>query len=253
VGGGSSLRPDAVIFLPQDMVMVIDSKASKFLLEIAEAEEKGVVADELLKGFAQTMNKHLNDLRTKDYEAAIRAAFEGSGRSGAISATHIIMCVPSEAAITHLKQADGQLLQKAEKLGIIVASPASLFGLLSLARHNLGLVRQSENHDRIITNVRQLMDNIIVMLSHAEKVGKGLENASKHYGSFSASINRNVLSKMRQLTGFGIVPAKSKALPDRLSTFEVRSGEEPLTIEGEVETVDDTNAIEDFSKQKISA
>ena len=36
-GEVGSLRPDAVIFLPQDMIMVIDSKASKFLLEIAEA------------------------------------------------------------------------------------------------------------------------------------------------------------------------------------------------------------------------
>ena len=33
---GSRLRPDAIVFLPADSVLVIDSKASKFLLELAQ-------------------------------------------------------------------------------------------------------------------------------------------------------------------------------------------------------------------------
>lgn len=243
-----NVRPDAVIFLPQDMVMVIDSKASKYLLEIAEAEEKGTAQEELLRGLAQTMNKHLNDLRTKDYEAAIRAAYQESGRSRQISATHMVMYVPSEAAIAHLKRADSEFMQKAEKRGIIVASPASLFGLLSLAKHNIGLVRQSENHDLILKNVSQLMDHIVTMLGYAERVGKGIKSAADGFDQFSRSVNRNVLSKMRQLAGFGVKPAKSKEIPSRLSSFEVRVSEDMLTIEGEAERVGEPAVIEDLTK-----
>ena len=35
---GSALRPDAMVFLPNDMVMVIDSKASKHIIDLAGAE-----------------------------------------------------------------------------------------------------------------------------------------------------------------------------------------------------------------------
>jgi DNA recombination protein RmuC len=74
-----SLRPDAVIFLPQDMVMVIDSKASKFLLEIAEAENtESEMA--LLQKLKKTMNEHLKALISKDYRAAILSLYKESGR-----------------------------------------------------------------------------------------------------------------------------------------------------------------------------
>lgn len=247
------LRPDAVIFLPQDMVMVIDSKASKFLMEIAEAEQKGEATDALLKGLAATMNKHLDDLKNKDYETAIRAAYRESGRSGSITATHMVMYVPGEGAIDQLKRADAQFMQKAEKRGIIVASPASLLGLLLLAKHNMGLVKQSENHDRIITSVQQLMDNVVSMLVHAEKVGKGIKSAADNYDFFARSVNRNVLSKMRQLSGFGVSPAKSKTIPARLGGFEVRVTEDTMLIEGEAELVEEQQMIEDLNKKKVVA
>lgn len=249
----SRLRPDAVIFLPQDMVMVIDSKASKFLMEIAEAEEKGLNSDELLKGLANTMNKHLNDLKDKDYESAVRTVYKNSGRPTAISATLMIMYVPSESAIAHLKRADAEFMHKAEKRGIIIASPASLFGLLSLAKHNIGLAKQSENHDLIIKNVQQLMDNVVNMLIYADKVGKGIKSAADSFDQFAKSVNRNVLSKMRTLATYGVKSAKGKEIPARIGTFEVRTTEDMLTIDGEAEVMGEAQAIEDFTKQKLSA
>lgn len=256
VGGGadnSRLRPDAVIFLPQDMVMVIDSKASKYLLELTEAETRGEDKAKLLQGFAKTMNKHLQDLKTKDYEAAIRTAYKDAGRSHQISATHIIMYVPSENAIDHIRRADSEFLQKAQKQGIIIASPASLQGLLSLANYSIGQMRQSESHELIIRTMQQLMDSVITMLAHADKVGKGIKSAADNFKQFSASINRNVLSKMRNLTIYGIKPAKNKEIPAKIGSFEVLVTEDALLIEGEVEQVEDAQVAEDFSKQKAVA
>ena len=58
---GRRLRPDAVVFLPTDTVLVIDCKASKFMLEIAKHEgtpQEAAAYDNL----ARTMNQHLRTL-----------------------------------------------------------------------------------------------------------------------------------------------------------------------------------------------
>ncbi|HEX3973401.1 MAG TPA: DNA recombination protein RmuC, partial [Stellaceae bacterium] len=76
---GRRLRPDAVVFLPSNGVMVIDSKASKFLLDIAAAEGTEREA-EAYRNLARTMNTHLKALGEKDYAGAIRSAWRESGR-----------------------------------------------------------------------------------------------------------------------------------------------------------------------------
>src|SRR5579872_2116119 len=57
---GRRLRPDAVVFLPGNSALVIDCKASKFLVDIA-TEEAGAY-----EGLARTMNQHLKSLVEKD-------------------------------------------------------------------------------------------------------------------------------------------------------------------------------------------
>lgn len=79
---GKRLRPDAVVFLPGDGVLVIDCKASKFLLEIARADGTD---DETTAyaNFGRTMNQHLKALTEKDYRSAIVAARRQAGYADA--------------------------------------------------------------------------------------------------------------------------------------------------------------------------
>jgi DNA recombination protein RmuC len=246
-----SLRPDAAIFLPQDMVMVIDSKASKFLIEIAQAQQNGDEA-EALGSLKKTMNDHLKALISKNYSAAIQAAYKESGRAEKLRTVLNVMYLPSDNAVAHIKRADPEFLQKTEKAGIILAGPASLSGLLSLARLNIGMARQAANQDAIVEGVQELMDNIITALSYADKVGKGLKSAADNFDQFARSVNRRLLPKARQLGTLGVKPGKSKELPGRIVSYEVRLSDDVLTIEGESEAIEDTGVIEAFPK-KVSA
>jgi DNA recombination protein RmuC len=245
------LRPDAVIFLPQDMVMVIDSKASKFLMEIAEAKDEVGEAEALVR-LSKTMNTHLSDLINKNYTAAIVAAYKEAGRGDKIRTTLNVMYLPSESAVLHLKRADPEFVQKAEKNGIILAGPASLSGLLSLARLNIGMEKQAANQEAIVAGIQDLMDSMAVMLSHAEKVGRGLKSAADNFGQFASSVNMRVLPKVRKLIGLGVKPNKNKELPARIASYEIRLSDDILTIEGESEVVEELSLIESFPK-KVSA
>jgi DNA recombination protein RmuC len=246
-----SLRPDAVIFLPQDMVMVIDSKASKFLIEIAQAQENGSET-EALASLKKTMNEHLKALISRNYSAAIQAAYKESGKGEKLRTVLNVMYLPSDNAVAHIKRADPEFLQKTEKAGIILAGPASLSGLLSLARFNIGMARQAANQDVIVECVQELMDNIVTVLNYAEKMGKGLKSAADNFDQFARSVNRRLLPKVRQLASLGVKPMRTKELPGRISSYEVRLSDDALMIEGEAEAVEEMGVIETFPK-KVSA
>ncbi|HEU5048566.1 MAG TPA: DNA recombination protein RmuC [Rickettsiales bacterium] len=231
------LRPDAVIFLPQDMVMVIDSKASKFLLEIAEAEGNESETELLLR-LKKTMNTHLNDLTSKNYAAAIRTLYKEAGRADKISHVLNVMYVPSENAINHIRRADPEFTQKAERAGIILASPSNLSGLLSLAKFNIGMMRQAENQEVIVNSVQELLDNVITVLAYSDKVGRGLKLANDYFDQFARSVNKRMLPKMRQLVSLGLKPNKIKEIPAKITSYDIRPSDDMMIIEGEVETVE---------------
>lgn len=232
-----TLRPDAVIFLPHDMVMVIDSKASKFLLEIAESEDSDSEAA-LLQKLKKTMNEHLKALISKDYRSAILSLYKESGRADKVRNIVNVMYLPSENAIGHIKHADPEFMHKSEKADIILAGPASLAGLLSIARLNIGMMRQAENQDAIVTSIQDLLDNVVVVLSYADKVGRGLKLAADNFDQFARSVNKRMLPKVQRLIGLGLKPNKNKVVPNRIISYDIRQSEDMLTIEGEAEAVE---------------
>lgn len=245
------LRPDAVIFLPQDMVMVIDSKASKFLLELAEAENSEAEAA-LMDKLKRSMNEHLRTLSARDYRAAIAQQYRDAGRSGQIGHIFNVMYLPSESAIEKIRTADPQFDEKLEKADIILAGPASLTGLFSLAKMNIAAARQAENEAIIINTVKDLMESIAVAFSHVDKVGSGIKSTVEHFEKFARSVNARILPKMHRIHQLGVHTAKNKEIPRPLATYDIRRIEETVTIEADG-TDDNTPKIHELHFDKESA
>jgi DNA recombination protein RmuC len=227
------LRPDAIIFLPQNMVMVIDSKASKFLVELAEASEKN--KQEVIEKLKKSMAEHVRALASKDYKTAVQAAFKEAGHSDKISQVFNIMYLPSESAIETIKQADSSFLTKVEKAGLILAGPSSLYGLLSIARYQIDAAKQAENQHVIVETVSELMDNLITALGYVNSVGKGIKSTAEHFDKFARSLNRRLLPKLHSLQAVGVTPSKHKELPSPIPTYDIRQSNEIITIDSEEE------------------
>jgi len=229
---GRRLRPDAIVFLPGDSVLVIDCKASKFILEIAQAEGTEREA-EAYANLARTMNLHLRALIDKDYASAVLAAQRQAGR-GASARIFSMMYLPNEAAVEKLRLADGGFLDRAHAANIILGGPSVLYCALSLASKEITLARQVENHEKIVERTRNLLDGIGMALGHAVAVGKNLQKAAESFDAFSRSTNRFLLPRARNLLTLGLRPAKP--LPTNLPSFAVHSQE--TTIEGEAEELE---------------
>ena len=226
---GRRLRPDAVVFLPSNGVMVIDSKASKFLLDIASAEGTDGEA-EAYKNLARTMNTHLRALGEKDYASAIRTAWRDSGREREVARIVSVMYLPNEAALDKLNRADPEFLHTARARGIYLAGPTTLHCLISLASAEINLERQVENQQRIVTAAEELIDGLVGALGHVATVGKNLSAAADAFSKFTGSTNRFVLGRARKLARLGLEPGKR--LPPNLPVFQVTQLDQ--VIEGQV-------------------
>jgi len=234
--GEGALRPDAVVFLPGDSVMVIDSKASKFLLELAQVEGTDA-EDEAYANLVKTMSGHLRGLASKNYKNAITDSYRRSGHERNLRHVISVMYVPSDGTLERLVRADPSFKQRAQKSDIIVVGPSGLTALIAVARLNIDSGRQAENQAQIVEVTRSFLEAVANTLAHVEKVGKGIKSAADNFSRMSGSVNSRVLPRARKLMNLGVNPAHNKPLPDNLPAFHVNLVEDASTIEGEAEDV----------------
>jgi len=228
------LRPDAVIFLPSDTVLVVDSKSSKHLLELAEAEDEGEAAiDAARQQFKRSMNQHLRDLTTKDYRAAVSAALRDAGRGTEARQVLTLMWLPNEGAVEKLTHADPGFAERAAKNGIYVVGPSGLWTGIGIAQQRIQLAIHQDSLQDIADETESLIDRIATMLEHAAKVGQAINRAADSYNKMAGSANSRVLPKLGRLTALGVT-APAKGLPEKLTSFTIHKD----VVEAEAELVD---------------
>ncbi len=233
---GSRVRPDAVVFLPSDSVLVIDCKASKFLFDLAAAEEEDTrqAASENLR---RTMRTHLRALGGRDYASAIQAEYRRAGKSSEIRRTLNVMYLPNEGAIEKISKIDPDFATEAAKLRITVVGPTGLLAIIAFARIDIDLGQQTENQEKIVEATRVMLERTAVMIRHAAGVGRGLKTASTNYGKWLSSINRSLLPATRNLEKLG-VRTDGKVLPNQLPGFQVIENESDALIDGEAAEIE---------------
>ena len=239
---GRRLRPDAIVFLPNDRVLVIDSKASKFLLELAEAEGSDKEAETYGK-FAKTMETHLRDLVGKDYKGAIEDDYRATGRANGVLHVTSVMYLPNEGAIEKLGRANPTFIRSARKQGIILAGPAGLASVIGLASVLIDVGRQAESQEQIVESTGDLLESVSVVIGHVGGMGKGIRAVAQNYANLSASINSRLLPRAKKLADYGVRPAKNKKLPNPLPAYKVEDVAAPALIEGEAEEIEESTLI----------
>lgn len=233
---GRGLRPDAVVFLPGNTVLVIDSKASKFLLDLA-GDEGTANEEESYRNLSRTMNQHLKSLADKNYKAEIVASYRESGRAGEIKRIMTVMYLPNEGAVEKLLRADGEFVRKATRLEMTIAGPAALACLIGFARVEIDLGKQADNHERIVAGTQALLDSIGIVVEHTHRVGKGVKMAADSYVKLASSINGRLLPRVHGLLAHGVRPQRHRAIPKNIPGYQVIQLESGEVIEGEAQGV----------------
>jgi DNA recombination protein RmuC len=203
----NKLRPDAVIFLPGNRLMVVDAKASRFLVNGESSES-----------LSRSMNHHLKSLASKEYAENLLSSV--TDPKNKFTQVITLMFLPTEHAVEKISDADPTFLERAWSSGIVPVGPAGLMNMLSFAKFQIADQLRSENHKMILEEVRKLLSSLSSLSEHSHKLGNGIQNLVSHYDKFAASFNRNLLSKARQLQKLGI-ESGSKNLPEMLERYRI--------------------------------
>lgn len=213
------LRPDAIIFLPSNNIMVIDSKASKFFLELGlDPENKEIIAK-----LKSSMRNHLKELSAKDYKEAVRFSLNKTSFNKEINHISSIMFLPTEMALEKIQSYDPEFMQKAWELGIFPAGPISIINILSHAKFMISEEKQQHNHEIIIEEVRKLLSSISIVFDHMKKLGHNIKNSASNYDKLAGSFNSNILSKIRNIQKLGVNPPSNKKINAYLERYQIVS------------------------------
>ena len=186
------LRPDMVVRLPNNGAIVVDSKVplDSYLVAMEATDE--AVRTLRLKAHAAQVRKHIQALSSKAYWSQ----FEHSP-------DFVVMFVPAESLYQAAMEQDPELLEAAFKARVVLANPMTLIALLRTVAYGMRQEQVQQNAQEIRKLGERLYDSVRVFAGHMTSLGRHLGQTTEDYNRAVGSLERNVLSKSRQLKEMG--------------------------------------------------
>jgi len=202
------LRPDMIVNLPNQGIIVVDSKVPlDSYLEAVSAPDEAAKAT-LLKAHAAQVRKHITQLSSKSYWSQFETSPE-----------FVVMFVPAESLYQSAIEQDLDLLDTAFRSKVILANPTTLIALLRTIAYGMKQEQIRENALEIRDMGDKLYEALRVYASHMGKVGSNLSRATESYNNAVGSLERNVLSKARQLKSLGVGAGADIEQPDEVTVL----------------------------------
>lgn len=165
------LRPDAVVYLPQNKHLVIDAKTSLNAYTRYVNSQDDTQRSTALKEHSQAVRDRLNELSSKDY----------CKLPGINSPEVVVMFIPIESAYVAALKADEQLFQLALDNNILIATPTTLLTSLNIVRQLWRFEEQNKHTAELASRAERFYNKLSTFLTSMQGVGKQLDKAKETY------------------------------------------------------------------------
>jgi DNA recombination protein RmuC len=200
---GRLLRPDLVVKLPGGKSIVVDSKVPiDAYLDAVNCDDPDTKQVHLARHAAQ-LRDHIGKLGQKRYWRQFDPTPE-----------FVVMFVDEGLYRAALDQ-DGSLFEAGAESGVIVASPATLIGLLRTVAYGWQQETVAASARAVSSLGRELYERLGVFAGHLAKVGRGLDTAVGSYNQAVSSFETRLLVTARKFPEHGVggePPAELKQL-----------------------------------------
>lgn len=205
---GRLKRPDMVVKLPNERVIAVDAKCNidPYVRAVDTSDEQE--REQLLERFASGIADQAKKLAAKSYWSD----YEGG-------AEFVVMFVPGDQFLDAALARRSDLLEIAAQQGVILASPATLIGLLRAVAVGWAEQRLAEEARELKKLGSELHERASVALDHAAKLGQTIDRAVRQYNQFMGSVDSRLMPTLRKFEEAGA--ASGKSLPDP-AEIEVR-------------------------------
>lgn len=199
---GRRQRPDALIHLPGERVLVVDAKASMTAWEQYVNTEDEPLRAAALRRHVESMRSHLRELGERGYEAL----------HGARSPDFVVMFVPIESAFTAATAHEPALWQQAWERNVLIVGPASLLFVVRTVAQLWREVRKDRNAHEIARRGAELYDRFVAFVTDLERVGERLRQATESWETAASRLSTGRGNLVRQAEGLrelGVKPART--------------------------------------------
>jgi len=195
------LRPDMTVRLPNDRVIIVDSKAplEAYMDAVEASDEAGRKA--ALGRHTQALRAHVRALCQKAYWSQFDNAPD-----------FVVLFLPGESFFIAALEEDRSLMEDAFRSNVVLASPATLFALLKAVATGWQEHALAENAEKIADVGRELYERVRVFAENFRDVGSGLRSAAKAYDAAVGSYLSRLEPGARKLAELGA--SSGKELPD---------------------------------------
>jgi DNA recombination protein RmuC len=201
-------RPDAVVYLPQDKHLIIDSKVSLSAYARYINSEDETERDLAIKEHVSAMSDRILELSSKDY----------ANLPGINSPEIVFMFVPIESAFVEAMRADSLLFEKAIQNNVLVATPTTLLTSLNIVRKLWQYEDQNKHTAKLAELAEGVFKKLNTFLGSFETAKKSLEKATEAYQKAEGQLvggRGNLVKQVGEFKKFA--PAIKAELPEQFS------------------------------------
>tara|TARA_Y100001934_G_C12380231_1_gene791934 strand:- start:4731 stop:5567 length:837 start_codon:yes stop_codon:yes gene_type:complete len=219
-------KPDLVVQLPGDRVILADSKVPdlNFLSTLDEADD--VKRKDAMAAHAAKMKSTIKALADRDYPSQFPN-----------SLGYVVFFLPAESLFSAALEGDRALIVWAAPKRILLATPASLIALLRSVAVSWQQHEQTIYARRIAEMAKDLFSRVATFTKHFDNIRAGLDRATKAYNEAVGSYERSVRPSGERLLKLGVPNAgkewvQGKLLEESCGPFRERRNSSKTFVTG---------------------
>ena len=168
---GTRFMPDAIIDLPDDKHLIIDSKVSLIAYERlvnADTEEERKL---FAKAHVESIRNHVHGLSAKNYHDLQKIN----------SPDFVLLFVPIESSFSFAVQLDADLFNDAWDKRVVIVSPSTLLATLRTIASIWKQERQNRNVMEIARLSGEMYDKFVGFLTDMDGIGRNIKQSQDAY------------------------------------------------------------------------
>lgn len=195
--------PDAVVFLPENRAIAVDSKVSLAAYTAYVNAESEQERSDALAAHCRSVEGHIKELSDKEY-----GKYLNRGKRNSLE--YVVMFIPNEGAFQLFYRSFPQKWHQAFDRKIIIAGESNLFAMLKIIETTWIQVKQQKNTEDVMRLATELLDRVTKFVNTFDEVGKDFARVQNRYtearNTLFAPGHQSILVTAKKMERKGVVP-----------------------------------------------